>query len=197
MHNEVEVKVESISFANSEQWPRLLLYQAALRGDWKDAETALRSDDSAGSLKITERGDTPLHMAAATKQTVFVRKLVEYLNEGDLELKNDFGNTAFSFAAVSGVVEIAEVMYEKNNNLPTIRDSDNMSPIEMAAWMGNKEMVEYLYKITPRRDFKAWELMKIIVATINGEMFGMYGNYDFGQDDNVLGKAPPKIAQER
>ncbi|CAA2996856.1 Transcription factor DIVARICATA [Olea europaea subsp. europaea] len=63
-------------------------------------------------------------------------------------------------------------MYEKNKSLPTIRDGGGtLSPIEMAALMGNKKMVEYLHKITPLEVFGACELMNILVATINSEMY--------------------------
>ncbi|KAL2549256.1 Ankyrin repeat region domain-containing protein [Forsythia ovata] len=99
------------------------LYRAALRGDWKAAKTALSLDRTIACIEITERGDRALHIAAAAKQTAFVHNLVEHLNTNDLELVDKHGNTAFCFAAVSGVVEIAKVMYEKNKNLPTIRSS--------------------------------------------------------------------------
>ncbi|CAI9760030.1 unnamed protein product [Fraxinus pennsylvanica] len=179
MHSEVEVRVENpISNANAQQWGeredlkrRLILYKAALGGDWKAAEPVLRSDKSAACLLITERGETALHIAALSKQTAIVHMLVEYLDEGDLEFKNNLGDTAFWFAAASGDVEIAKVMYGKNNTLPTIRCRSSTSPIEAAALMGNKKMVEYLYNITPLRDFKAEERMDILVATINTEMY--------------------------
>ncbi|CAA3017830.1 ankyrin repeat-containing At5g02620-like [Olea europaea subsp. europaea] len=110
-------------------------------------------------------------MAAIAKQTAFVCKLVECLNKEDLELQNKYGQTAFYYAAMSGVVEIAKVMYEKNNALPTIRDENKVSPIRTAVLMGNKKMVEYLYKITPLQNFKDDERMDILVATID---IGMY-----------------------
>ncbi|CAA3017829.1 ankyrin repeat-containing At5g02620-like [Olea europaea subsp. europaea] len=112
-------------------------------------------------------------MAAIAKQTAFVCKLVECLNKEDLELQNKYGQTAFYYAAMSGVVEIAKVMYEKNNALPTIRDENKVSPIRTAVLMGNKKMVEYLYKITPLQNFKDDERMDILVATIDIGMYGM------------------------
>ncbi|CAA2965033.1 ankyrin repeat-containing At5g02620-like [Olea europaea subsp. europaea] len=66
---------------------------------------------------------------------------------------------------------MAKVMYEKNNALPTIRHVNKRSPIEFAAWMGNKKMVEYLHKITPLQNFEANECMSILVAIIKNGMY--------------------------
>ncbi|CAA2960300.1 Hypothetical predicted protein [Olea europaea subsp. europaea] len=93
MHSQVEVKVENpISYANALQ----------------------------RSLKIEEGGEKPLHIAALAKQTAFVRKLVECLNKGDLELPNNEGQTAFFVAAISGVVEIAKAEERMNILVATI-----------------------------------------------------------------------------
>lgn len=130
-------------------------------------------DKNIARTEITERGDRALHIAAAAKQTAFVQNLVEHLNASDLELRNTHGNTAFCFAAVSGVVEIAKVMYEQNKKLPTIRSSIGKTPLEMAILLGNRKMVEYLYPITTLEDLNAEEYMEILVATIHTDMFGM------------------------
>ncbi|KAL2474103.1 Ankyrin repeat family protein [Forsythia ovata] len=185
MDSQVEIKVEDpISNVNSQHMIvhqrkgkvntlRLghFLYRAALRGDWKAAKTALSLDRTIACIEITERGDRALHIAAAAKQTAFVHNLVEHLNTNDLELEDKHGNTAFCFAAVSGVVEIAKVMYEKNKNLPTIRSSIGQTPLEMAILLGNREMVEYLYPITPLKDLNSKEYMGILVATIHTDMY--------------------------
>ncbi|XP_022855743.1 uncharacterized protein LOC111376964, partial [Olea europaea var. sylvestris] len=161
----------SIPNANARQWEemnnkRIWIYKAALKGDRN-----VRLDESARSLKITERGDRPLHMAAATKQTEFVRKLVECLDASELKLENIHGNTAFCFAATSGVVEIAKVMYQKNKELPSIPGSNGMTPIEMAVLMRKREMVEYLDSIASPINFKAEERVNIFVAAIGSGMY--------------------------
>ncbi|CAI9773345.1 unnamed protein product [Fraxinus pennsylvanica] len=188
MHNQIEIKVESpISIANANSNAQHLivhqrkgkvntrlgpdLYRASLRGDWKAAKTALSQDKNIACIEITERGDRALHIAAAAKQTAFVHNLVEHLNTSDLELQNRHGHTAFYFAVVSGVVEIAKVMYEKNKNLTTIRGSIGKTPLEMAILLRNRKMVEYLYPITPLEDLNAEECIEILVATIHTDMF--------------------------
>ncbi|CAA3005728.1 ankyrin repeat-containing At5g02620-like [Olea europaea subsp. europaea] len=147
------------------------LYRAALRGDWKPIETALSSGKKIASTKLTERGDTILHIAATAKQTSLVYNLVKHFEKSDLELLNNEKNTAFCFATVSGVVEIAKVMYEKNNNLPKIRSSLEKTPLEMAILLQKRKMVEYLYPITPRKDLKPEEIRDIFLATIHADMY--------------------------
>ncbi|CAI9773357.1 unnamed protein product [Fraxinus pennsylvanica] len=177
LHNQIEIKVESpISNANKQHFTHHRrkvnsLHRAVLRGDWKAAKTALSLDKNIACIELTERGDNALHIAAAAKQTAFVHNLVEHLTTSELERMNRHGNTAFCFAAVSGVLEIAKVMYEKNKNLPSIRSSIGKTPLEMAILLGNREMVEYLYPITPLEDLNAKENMEILVALIHIDMY--------------------------
>ncbi|CAA2997755.1 ankyrin repeat-containing At5g02620-like [Olea europaea subsp. europaea] len=148
------------------------LCRAALRGDWKPIETALSSGKIIASTKITERGYTILHIAATAKQTSLVHKLVKNFDKSDLELLNNERNTAFCFATVLGVIEIVKVMYEKNNNLPTIRSSwVEKTPLEMAILLRKRKMVEYLYPITPRKDLKPEEIRDIFLTTIQADIF--------------------------
>lgn len=130
-------------------------------------------------MELTDRGDRPLHVAAAAKQTALVHNLVKHLHECDLELQNKRGDTAFHFAALSGVVEMAEVMYKKNKNLPIIRSSIRMTPLEMAVLHGNREMVKYLYKITPIEVLNAYEYMEILAGIIHIDMYGMKSSFLF------------------
>lgn len=78
-----------------------------------------------------------------------------------------------SFAAAAGTVEIAEIMIRKNIFLPTIRGGEGMTPIYMAALLGQSEMAEYLYpktyEIFDERDRNA--LFFTCVDT------GLYGRY--------------------
>ncbi|XP_030942223.1 ankyrin repeat-containing protein ITN1-like isoform X2 [Quercus lobata] len=97
------------------------LYQAAIKGDWEVAKDVIEKYPVIVRVAITRKWETALHIAAAEKRTAFVKELIKHMNEEDLALKNKDDNTAICFAAASGIVEIAEVMVEKNNNLPMIR----------------------------------------------------------------------------
>lgn len=100
------------------------------------------------------------------------------LKAEDLELKNDRGCTAFCYAVVSGVVENAEVMIIKNQKLSTIRAYDEMIPIHQAALLGHKEMVSYLYTVTPFEELIYEERVELLEATIRNDMYGMHACYN-------------------
>ncbi|CAA2955492.1 ankyrin repeat-containing At5g02620-like [Olea europaea subsp. europaea] len=163
---------------------------AALRGKWEDFQNA---PSGCTNMELTDRGDRPLHVAAAAKQTALVHNLVKHLNISDLELRNKRGDTAFHFAALSGVVEMAEVMYKKNKNLPIIRSSIRMTPLEMAVLHGNREMVKYLYKITPIEVLNAYEYMEILAGIIHIDMYGTARRMLSDRKDSKIAFSPTNI----
>ncbi|KAH7534690.1 hypothetical protein JRO89_XSUnG0003200 [Xanthoceras sorbifolium] len=116
-------------------------------------------DDGVQQIKASEDvrneiGDTALHVATRAAHADFVKQLVtsNYMKENDLEKKNKEGDTAFTLAAMSGNVQLALLMFEKNKKLAMIRDGKKyypgMLPVQVAALLGLKDMVNYLYTIT-------------------------------------------------
>ncbi|KAJ8545184.1 hypothetical protein K7X08_017767 [Anisodus acutangulus] len=155
----------------SELTPHQILYLAALENNWERARPILDKDPSLATEKITERGERVLHIAASARSTQFVRELVKLMKEDDLELKSEDGSTAFCFAAVSGVVEIAEAMRDKNKELPNISNKYLTTPITFAASLGNKDMVSYLYKVTNLEKLQKAELFELLEVTIQNEIY--------------------------
>ncbi|XP_019160650.1 PREDICTED: ankyrin repeat-containing protein ITN1-like [Ipomoea nil] len=147
------------------------IQRAALEGDWNTGERILRSNRNYSRDRITRKGETVLHLATAAKRTGFVRRLVHVLEAEDLEVKNDVGCTAFSYAAMSGVVENAKVMSEKNGKLWNIRDEKGETPIQHAVVMGHKSMVAYLCDITDFSELGDWEIIWLLEATIQNDMY--------------------------
>ncbi|XP_075673135.1 uncharacterized protein LOC142642624 isoform X3 [Castanea sativa] len=98
------------------------LYQAAIKGDWKVAKGVIDQYPDIVRVAITRKGETALNIAAAAKRTAFVKELVKHMKKEDLALKNKDDNTAICFAAASGIVEIAKIMVEENEDLPMIKD---------------------------------------------------------------------------
>ncbi|KAA8541202.1 hypothetical protein F0562_025191 [Nyssa sinensis] len=88
------------------------LHTAALKGGWKAAEHVIKADHTLVKAHITQGKETALHVAAAAEHVFFVAKLVEKMNENDLELQNKMGNTALCFAAATGNVQIAQLMVD-------------------------------------------------------------------------------------
>ncbi|KAK2989009.1 hypothetical protein RJ640_028498 [Escallonia rubra] len=128
------------------------LYQAALKGDWEDAKLFITKNPQALTARISKGRETALHIAAGAKQIRFVEELVKVMDAKDLALKNKYDNTALCFAAASGITAIAEVMVKKNRRLPAVRGSAGVTPLHMAALLGHRDMVWFLYLVTDHKD---------------------------------------------
>ena len=98
---------------------------------------------------------------------------MQFLTPQDLEGKDTNGYTALCFAAQLGIVIIAKEMVKKSPNLPSIRSSEGRTPLHIAALLGRRDMVSYLFSVTDLKDLTLDERMEILVATITYDMYGM------------------------
>ncbi|KAK9681621.1 hypothetical protein RND81_10G015700 [Saponaria officinalis] len=155
---------------------RVTLYQAGLTGDWETVKRIWTVSPTWLSTRITKGGETVLHIAAAAKHTRLVKALVYVMDCGSLTLANKLGNTALCFAAVSGVVEIAQTMVEKNRDLPNIRGSQGMTPLHMAVLLGHVHMVEYLLKVTDDAQLTDEDRIGLLTSSIDTDMFEVASN---------------------
>ena len=89
-----------------------------------------------------------------------------------LALVNKLGNTALCFAAVSGVVEIAEKMVDKHRGLPNIRGSQGMTPLHMAVLLGHRQMVGYLLSVTDVQQLTDQDRIGLLTSCIDTDLFG-------------------------
>ncbi|XP_050138015.1 ankyrin repeat-containing protein At5g02620-like [Malus sylvestris] len=125
------------------------LYKAAMEGNWETAKGILNINPALLTASITNGWETVLHVAAGAKNNIqIVAELVKMMDEEDLALQDIKGNTALSFAAATGTVEIAKILIGKNKLLPTIPGGQGMTPLYMAALFGQSEMAWYLYPQT-------------------------------------------------
>ncbi|PIN13793.1 hypothetical protein CDL12_13582 [Handroanthus impetiginosus] len=148
-----------------------LMYKAAMKGDWQAAEILVRQDRDVVSAKITERGERALHVAVAMKQKKFVRELVQQMTPSELALQNEHGQTALFYAAAVGIVEMAVEMREKSDNLVTMSDKNEKTPLYIATRHGNKDMVSYLYKFTCVKQLQTKQWFDIIYVAIDSKMY--------------------------
>ncbi|KAI3683982.1 hypothetical protein L1987_84499 [Smallanthus sonchifolius] len=133
------------------------LYRASIIGDLKTAKDIFhRHGRHLVQYSITEREETPLHVASAGHSTRFVRYLVNMMEADDLELQNSAGDTAFCIAVISGNVDIVKIMFSKNRELLNILGSANMTPLHLAALHGNHEVVTFLYSKSGLMSAQAW-----------------------------------------
>ncbi|KAM1149886.1 hypothetical protein ACFX2B_030123 [Malus domestica] len=125
------------------------LYKAAMEGNWETTKGILKINPALLTASITKGWQTVLHVAAGAKNNIqIVAELVKMIDEDDLALQDNKGNTALSFAAAAGTVEIADILIRKNRFLPTIPGGEGMTPLYMAALLGQSEMATYLYPKT-------------------------------------------------
>lgn len=110
----------------------------------------LRENPNALREKITLKDDTALHVAVMAGRTDIVKVLVEMMGKEELEMKNDMGETAFSIATINESRKMVEDMVEKNSNLLTLKNRYGAIPVVVASLFSAKEMVRYLYQITPK-----------------------------------------------
>lgn len=152
------------------------LHKAALKGDWEAAKGLLANDMTLGKSRITEGGETAFHIAALEGHGTFVANLLEMMGDQSslvLEIQNQKGNTALSFAAVAGHVYIAILMVQRNQNLPTIRGDDGVTPLYMAAFLGHHDMVDYLF---PLSGFEKWNVndqIELLTTSISSKLYDL------------------------
>ncbi|KAG6730547.1 hypothetical protein I3842_01G086000 [Carya illinoinensis] len=148
--------------------------RAALEDDWKTAEAFIQENPNCLAAPITKQEGTALHNAAGAKRTRFVKELVKLMTLEQLELRNNRNCTALFYAAQSEIVTIAEVMVKKNINLPLIPRNDiQCLPLYAAIKTGNRDMVSYLYSVTPIQDLASAHRVELLKATISTDLYGM------------------------
>ncbi|KAK6797046.1 hypothetical protein RDI58_004747 [Solanum bulbocastanum] len=147
------------------------LCQAALGGNWEKAREFFTLHPDATSARITKGWETALHIAAGANKVQFVEELIKLMSPLELALQNKYENTALCFAAASGLTRIAKVMVMKNRFLPMVRGSKGVTPLHMAALLGHREMVWYLYSVTDHQYLSKEDYISLLIATINSNLF--------------------------
>nr|XP_017220539.1 PREDICTED: ankyrin repeat-containing protein At5g02620-like isoform X2 [Daucus carota subsp. sativus] len=155
------------------------LYRAILKNDWTAAEEVIDKYPSVLRDYISEGKETALHIAALSKDVNFVKKIVEKMDAQDMEIQNGQGNTALCFAAVDGNVRIAELMIAKNSRLPNLHGPQGVKPIDMAASLGQKEMVKYLHPLSTVVNWSIDEKATLLTTCIASGLYGEYHNFIF------------------
>ncbi|KAH6781328.1 hypothetical protein C2S51_006621 [Perilla frutescens var. frutescens] len=147
------------------------MYRATLAADCVASEMLLGEDPNLGSDVISEDGDRALHVAASMKHKDFVLKLLERVAPSELEMLDGRGYTACCYAAISGSVEIANLMMRKNPTIATARDRENETPLHKAALHGNSKMVSYFLKSTKIERLSKDEWFNLLLVTIRRKMY--------------------------
>ncbi|KAI4332213.1 hypothetical protein L6164_017141 [Bauhinia variegata] len=148
------------------------LYKLALQGNWKEASRMLEKNQKLRTAAITEGWETILHVAAGSHHVHFVEELVKFMDKDELELQDYDGNTALFSAAATGNLQIAEMLINKNVSLPIIRGKESVTPIQLAALQGKREMAWYLYEKTiPAFEEEDWK--RLFLACVKNGIYDL------------------------
>ncbi|XP_021725674.1 uncharacterized protein LOC110692909 [Chenopodium quinoa] len=160
-----------IGLHDSEDY-RVHLYKAALCGDWEVAKEIHNIHPNCFMEKISRKGDTALHIAAAGGRYNFVKELLAHAcpTAEQLELRNNLDNTAFCLAAASGVLEIVQEMQGINPKLPNIPGSHDMKPVLIAALLGHGAMVRHLSPYC-FDDLSEDDRIDLLISAINTDLY--------------------------
>ncbi|CAN8269081.1 unnamed protein product [Cochlearia groenlandica] len=134
----------------------LLLFKYIDNGNLESTQAFLNRNPDALTASLTSNGDRPIHKAVLSGQIKIVEEIVRRTHDQNqeqvLEIKNDNGYTALTYAATGGIVRIAECLIDKSPGLVSVRNAKEHIPIVVASLYGHKDLVRYLYKHTPLSD---------------------------------------------
>lgn len=91
----------------------------------------------------------------------------------DLAQQNIVGHTAFFYTAASGMVEPAREMMKDNEAMAIVREKNMGLRIDLAASLGHKDMVVYLYGQT-KDSMDDEDCSELFIALIQTELYGKH-----------------------
>ncbi|KAK4270803.1 hypothetical protein QN277_019572 [Acacia crassicarpa] len=170
------------------------LFKYASEGNWEKAKPILDANRNLLSGGIAPGWTTVLHVAAGAGHFPFVWELVDLTKGSGLDIEDNKGNTALSFAAVAGNLDIVTLLYDKNNALPKIRSKTGATPLLLAALQGRADVAEYLYSRTIDNNFVQAEWNKLFLTCIDSGIYDLAlkilqqrQGVEFAMDDRMTG----------
>ncbi|KAJ0079500.1 hypothetical protein Patl1_24148 [Pistacia atlantica] len=137
------------------------------------------STPSPFNVAITEKHETIFHVAAGANQTDFVEKMIGEIAPDDLKLQNVKGNTAFCLAVMAGNKSITKKMLDIDGDLLTIRGGGNLTPLNLAAMFGERQMALYLYRQYYRGTLTLADKKQLFFDSIDTYLYGEYSRISF------------------
>ncbi|CAB4304904.1 unnamed protein product [Prunus armeniaca] len=127
------------------------LYDSLKRGDWNAAKEFIDRHPEALTHRGSSSGGTALHEAIERMHLDIVEELLKLMTEGDLEIEDALGITAFFYALRKGIAPTVASMVRKNERLVTMRFTyaKDRTPVVFACALGHWEIARFLYSRTP------------------------------------------------
>ena len=118
---------------------------AVRAGDWQSVDYLLKSGVSP-NVKESEEGQSPLILATIGRHLDIVETLLQF--EARIDVPDNFGRTALSWAAVKGEYEIAKVLLAAKANL-NHQNNEGLTPLMQAVKNSQIELVQLLLQWKP------------------------------------------------
>ncbi|XP_008235416.2 PREDICTED: uncharacterized protein LOC103334252 [Prunus mume] len=128
------------------------LFKITITSQWKEVVAIYRLDPRARKAKITESGDTALHVAVSDNQEEHVEELVKLVSTDELQIRNEQGNTPLHIAATMGNVRMCECIAKHHPLLVYAFNKENETPLFLAALHGKKAVFLCLHYICSLHD---------------------------------------------
>ncbi|KAL0315844.1 UNVERIFIED_CONTAM: hypothetical protein Sradi_5462600 [Sesamum radiatum] len=128
----------------------LLLYRAALQGNWEAAKQIFDDHPESMTARIDQAKLTALHIAvgAGRRAIRFVKKLVALMPKDSIAAKDENGCTALIFAAAVDNKEAAVILVNRMPSLLYIQNKFGDFPLQIAALYAQRDMLRYLISVT-------------------------------------------------
>lgn len=157
------------------------MYKAIGEGNLHLTKHLLEQDPNAVRARVSSHKDTALHIAILTGHVKIAEELVKKMRQEDLEMINEYGSTALSLAAISGTTKLAKALVGKNHKLISMANDheDGHLPVIVAALYGQKRMVRYLYRVTPKEELspeRGENGVTLLNSLITAEIYGKISN---------------------
>ncbi|MBE88248.1 MAG: hypothetical protein CMM76_02260 [Rhodospirillaceae bacterium] len=114
-------------------------------GDWQSVDYLLKSGVSP-NVKESEEGQSPLVLATIGRHLDIVETLLQF--EARIDVPDNFGRTALSWAAVKGEYEIAKILLVAKANL-NHQNNEGLTPLMQAVKNSQIELVQLLLQWKP------------------------------------------------
>ncbi|KAJ6413764.1 hypothetical protein OIU84_006550 [Salix udensis] len=148
----------------------LPLYKAVDNGDVEATMKFMEEHPDGLTASISADGDTALHVAVLAGHTEIVEKLVGPVRAGN-------NATALNYAAIGGITRIVEELVAKNRGLLAVPNQNGQIPVVVASLYGHKDMVRYLYSVSPKEELSPATNNKngvmLLTTCIMDELYGI------------------------
>ncbi|XP_019053211.1 PREDICTED: uncharacterized protein LOC104596680 isoform X2 [Nelumbo nucifera] len=139
----------------------------------RDIEAANFSDFRSMSVPIDmSLMNTALHIAAMKGDTDFLNDMSCHISAQQLEIRNSYGLTSLHYAALFGRIEFAKGLLSINRKLLLITDNGGINtPLILAAYAGQKDLIMYLYSETALEDLTSQSSSALLTSLITADMY--------------------------